>query len=623
MYTNRTATRRLISIIILLALCITLLSGCGRFPSIRDMLGSLFGNSSRNGMVSEGALGAEEFDMLMDELFAEYATSDSLTMNYNVADPERLGLRRPNPPTFGDAMTPESITQNARENQELSERLRDFSYSQLRTDQQIVYDILIRNIEISQIMSSNEDFAYYRGVFFPIAGMHVQMPVILAEFRFYTEQDIGIYLEMLEDIRRYFDENIAFERERARRGFFMTETNVDKVIAQSESFLENTEDNLLIAVFNDKIDGFAGLSDAQREQYKNRNRELVLGSVLPAYEALLSAMRELRGTGVNPGGLAALPGGREYAEAFLRFRTGSDMSPRQVETLIANWMERISRSLSEIFARNPSLAESFFSGTLGYIPADTPENYLYMLEAAISRDFPAKRPVEYTVREVHVSLQDFMSPAFYLIPALDNYDDNVIYINPRSEAESLDLFTLLAHEGYPGHLYQVVYYLQQSPHPIRTAFSHVGYVEGWATYAEMSAYFLAGLHEDEAALMMYSRLFDLLFLSRIDLGVNALGWDIDRVASYLRQFGIEDPEVAEDIFQTVIGYPLHYMPYTLGYLELVSLREEAESALRSDFDLLEFHRFILDFGPAPFPLINEHMQGWIRAQPSGAQRPAA
>ena len=602
---------RQISILILFSLCITLLFGC---------TGSKLERLIMEAIRTEGE---EQFDQLMDELFAEDVVSDSLTLNYVLADPGSFGIERLSPATFGETTTADTIRRSREENLELTDRLKRFRVDELRPDQRIVYDILTRNLELLEVLEGKEEYAYYLGVFYPTSGLHVQLPVLLAEFRFYSIDDIEAYLELLEDTWRYFAGQIEFERERARRGFFMSETNVDKVIGHCESFLENTEENLLILVFDDKIDGFEGLGDAQSLQYKEKNRELVLGNVLPAYDELLKVMRELRGQGAGPGGLYSFPDGKEYSQAYLQYRTGSDRRPAQVEALLIDWMRRVSMSITDMITRNPELGEGFIDGTLGQIHYAAPESYLIELEQAITRDFPAMRPVQYAVREVHESLQEFMSPAFYLIPALDDYNDNVIYINPGTEMDELGMFTTLAHEGYPGHLYQNVYYLQQSPHPVRTMINHLGYIEGWATYAEMTSYSYAGLSEDEAILMQSSRLFDLLFLSRIDLGVNALGWDIDRVASMLGQFGIEDPEVAEEVYQTVIGYPLHYMPYSLGYLEMMSLREEAMEALGYDFELIEFHRFILDIGPAPFSLIRTFMRDWIQERSPGALAPAA
>ena len=85
-------------------------------------------------------------------------------------------------------------------------------------------------------------------------------------------------------------------------------------------------------------------------------------------------------------------------------------------------------------------------------------------------------------------LQEYLSPAFYLTPAIDGYLDNVIYINPAEHYQGLELYTTLAHEGYPGHLYQSVYFQSLSPDPLRSILGTGGYTEGWATYVEMHSY---------------------------------------------------------------------------------------------------------------------------------------
>jgi len=291
--------------------------------------------------------------------------------------------------------------------------------------------------------------------------------------------------------------------------------------------------------------------------------------------------------------------------------------------LLAERMDWSLTRIRDILSRYPDIAEEFFSDALNNIPYETPEIYLDMLEKAMRQDFPAIEPVQYVVNEVHEILQEFLSPAFYLTPALDDYANNVIYINPSSLTDNLSMFTTLAHEGYPGHMYQTVYYLQQSPHPIRSAMSHKGYVEGWATYVEMQSYAFSVLDDDRAGLMRYSNFFDLLIYARIDLGVNALGWELEQVAAFLGNMGIEGRDTIESIYNVVAGDPLLYLPYCLGYLEILSLLDKSVKALKDDFDLMEFHRFFLDFGPAPFPIIRDHMQDWIETQSTNALRPAA
>lgn len=86
-----------------------------------------------------------------------------------------------------------------------------------------------------------------------------------------------------------------------------------------------------------------------------------------------------------------------------------------------------------------------------------------------------------------------MNPAFYMIPPVDVTDSNVIYLNNSQITDNLTLFTTLAHEGYPGHLYQQSAFSATKPDPLRQTMNFLGYVEGWATYAENMSYEWTGL----------------------------------------------------------------------------------------------------------------------------------
>lgn len=611
------AFQRFVSVALALLLCISILGSCDKSPLKTEE------SDDENSVDIAPFDNKAEFDKLLNELFIKYVTCDSITLNYSIADPGSFGIEKLDPPTFGEVTSADTIRKDIEENRELREKISSFVYEELREDQQIIYDMLMQDIAITEEYNSNEDYSYYLGVFYPISGIHIELPILMAEFNFYQDDDIDIYLGLLGDLRRFFDELIEFERERSRRGFFMSDANVDEVIAHCESFIEKPEENIMVVVFEDKIDLYEGLSDEQREQYKRRNRELFYSAVLPAYETLIEAMQALRGVGSNTGGLSSLPDGEAFSRIYLRLRSGSDIDPNRIESMLTDSMNDASATIGALINEYPNLLQGFSQGTLGNIRNASPEKYLIMLQKAIVNDFPEMDPVQYDVREVNESMQDFMSPAFYMIPALDHYKKNTIYINPSSNAKGLGLLTTLAHEGFPGHLYQTVYYLQHSPHPIRTVMSYTGYIEGWATYAEYRSYLYAGLDEPEATIMSCSNLFDLLFVTRIDLGVNVLGWGMDEAVSFCQQFGLYDLGVVDEIYQSLIGYPLQYMPYAVGYMEFTMMREKAEDTLRESFDATEFHRFILDFGPASFSLLNRHFQDWLAAQPRESLAPAA
>ena len=614
---SKNRASRLLCLLLMLALCFGMLAGCDEeqpqetesAPPTREII------------VVEVS-DEELFDILVDELFVKLMQSDSITMNYFLAQPSVYNVQ-PIPPNFGDVTSAETIERDRKENRELVERLNEIDPENLRPDQQITYEVLDRLMRLVELMDANDDFSYYIGEIHPTSGIQVQLPVLLAEYNIRAALDFETYIDLLGDTARYFRDLIEYERERSKRGFFMSVANVDEVIANCESFLENREDNLLIVVFEDRVDSFEGLSPETQEELKRLNRELVLEQVLVAYDMLVEAMKELRGKGANEGGLANLPDGEEFATAYMQYKTGSDRTLEEVSALFKEAMDSALATIVSILQSNPVLAERYQNGTLGVIADDTPENYLRMLEKRTAEDFPEMEPVRYVVNEVHESLQEYISPAFYLAPAFDDFYDNVIYINPAKIYDNLSLFTTLAHEGYPGHLYQNVYYLQQSPHFLRELLSNTGYSEGWATYVEMWSYDSAGLDEDEARLMQCSQIYNLLLYARSDLGVNGFGWGENEMAAFLRDAGITDSAVRVELLNSVTADPFAYLPYALGYLEILELKNEAQEALGAAFDLVEFHRFYLEIGAAPFTTIRAYMLDWIESQSAGTLAPAA
>ena len=567
-------------------------------------------NDTIDSSYSEPTIDELEFDLLLDELFIENVTSSSISLNFFIANPASFGIERMTT-TLGEVITPESIAQSNIESIELFERLRQFDYSKLRADQQVVFDILYRRMEIILAMGAHEDFSYYIGYIRPIVGIQVQLPVLLAEFNFRTEEDFDIYLELVADVERYFSEIIDFERERARRGFFMTAQNVDRVLEHIESFLEDRENHFMLTIFNDAVRDFDGLSAERREQLMADNYRLIMESFLPAYEYLASVMRELRGVGYHMGGLSTMPYGELFAQLHLQLRTDSDKTIAQMNRALEWRMNYVQRAFWNILFEYPELEAAFFAGTLDaymlyFASENTPQYFMNILADATARYFPPLYEVNYIIHEVHESMQAHMSPAFYMLPAFDSFIDNVIYINPRGLEEDLRLFTMLAHEGFPGHMYQTVFFLQQGLHPLRHFITGIGYVEGWATYVEMKSYSFAG-DDPIARLFQLSAEFDLLYISRIDLGVNALGWNINQVAEFMVG---SSRDVVQNIFHFVKGHPLLYLPYVIGYLEMLSLLEEAQYYLEDMFDIMEFHRFVLSFGPSPFSLLHEHLASW-------------
>jgi uncharacterized protein (DUF885 family) len=551
----------------------------------------------------EALAGEAAFDDFTAELFRHYAASDSLTLNYLLVHPEDYGIEKPEP-TFGEYGA-EAVGEELSYAEEQFEALKKFDYDTLSYEQLLTYDILY---EVFTDTDTSRDFLYFGDILSPTIGLQSQLPILFAEYHIYEKGDFDYYIALLEALPDYFGKIVDFEREKKAQGTFMAKVSAENVIKQIERFIETPETNLLIGIFDEKIDAFEGLTDEERAEYKDRNRAAVLNAVIPAYRTLADSLGELNANNERTGGLSAVTGGDAYYEFLVKESTGSEKSVDEIETMVDEAITESIEEIDGIYQSNPEAYEDSASPTY---PASEPGGMLDYLKDAIKKDFPPLDGDNYEVKYVDESLEEFSSPAFYLLPPIDDASHNVIYINNGGQGQGASLFPTLAHEGYPGHLYQTVYFRQLDRDPIRSVISFDGYMEGWATYVEHQAYALAGLDKDAAALLSANDLATLCIYAKVDIGVNARGWDREKVKQYLAKFGIEDDAAAGEIYDAMVAEPANYLKYTIGCLEFLELRSEAQEELGAEFNAQEFHKFILETGPASFGILGDKMQMWL------------
>ena len=242
------------------------------------------------------------------------------------------------------------------------------------------------------------------------------------------------------------------------------------------------------------------------------------------------------------------------------------------------------------------------------VELDDPYAVLNQLKEGIAEDFPASGELPFKVNYVPASMEEYMNPAYYILPPVDYLENNAIYINNKHSSDDIEQFVTLAHEGFPGHLYQTTYFYGKEPSPIRKLFGFSGYTEGWGTYAEIYAYRLAGLDEKMLRLNELNKTYTLALYCLTDIGINYEGWTFEDTQEFL---GV-DEETCREVYEMMVEEPALYLAYYGGYLEFVELRDKAEETLGDKFDLKEFHTFLLDIGPAQFEIIEERMEEWMK-----------
>ncbi|URW87804.1 DUF885 domain-containing protein [Blautia wexlerae] len=547
------------------------------------------------------------FQTFTEKLFRSEVCDNTLTLHYTLAHPEKKGIRKPEA-TLGTALSDPAKTTSLC--QEYEKELKSFAYSRLSEENRLTCDMLLLYFHTRASLGKNSALDEPLG---PGLGVQAQLPILLAEYTFRTKEDISDYLKLLSTVRPYFQSIIKLEKQKSQSGLFMSDTTLDRILKQCHSFVANPDSNYMDDIFAQKLKAFSNPAFSDKDQKKlcTYHHKLILTEVIPAYQELADSLESLRGTGKSSRGLAFFEGGREYYLYLLcKSQTGTYVPVGQIEKRLSAQLLSDYREISSLLEQNSSLIDRLnqCSGELTL----TPTQMLEKLPELMKKDFPELKDATYELRTVHPSMKKFLSPAFYLTPPVDTRTPNVIYINDSGRTSSLELFGTLAHEGFPGHLYQTVSFAENNPSDIRYLVTSSGYVEGWATYVESYGYeYAASLMNDPDSaknavrFAWLNRSMNLCIYSLIDIGIHYRGWDASRTAVFLKAFGINNASTVAEIYQYIVETPGNYLKYYWGYLNFLDLKTVCQKRLGDDFDLKEFHRRILDIGPVQFPVLEK------------------
>lgn len=540
----------------------------------------------------------EKFEDYTQALFCSEVSSNAVSLHYTLKDPEAYGIKDA-PAIFGTFSSDSTPVMAAAEN--MQQALLEFKYDDLEVQNRITYDIL--NYWLRSVKDSAE-FLLYEEPLGLVSGIQTQLPVIMSEYQFYQRDDVETYLELMRSVETYFDELIRFEEKKAEQGLFMPVYAAETVKDQCRAFLDMKEANYLYSTFVDRIMKMDELTEEQKNDYIEENARLMDEYIYPSYEKLEDAVERLSGMSENQKGLCYLPEGKEYYELTVRLSTGSDKSVRELEDMTRRQIVADLEDMESIVGAG-SAAEA--AAQAGEAVESEAGLILGKLEEGIKAAFPEYPETSLEVKYVPDALEEYMSPAFYMIPAIDNTEENVIYINQAHMEDDLTLFTTLAHEGYPGHLYQTVFYEGTDPDPVRNLFNFGGYVEGWATYAEMCSYYLTPLPKEQATLIQKNSSIILGLYALADMGIHYEGWSKMDAVSFFGNYGITDGDAVEQIYELIIGSPGNYLKYYIGYVEFLELKRQWMKKRGNDFSQKEFHEAVLTIGPAPFAVVEQYM----------------
>lgn len=597
--------KTVIFLTLVLILAVSLFCGCrGNFAGSAPGETGGYYVSDSGPSDSNAARCQERFSDFCLQVFCDEVSGNTLDLHYTLKHPEIWGISR-REPFLGSCSLTEMVSASG-DIRDTLEQLTSFDRELLTEDQKLVFDVFKDTLETSLLSEGME--LYYQPLS-PSIGTQAQLPVLLSEYSFDSLEDVEDYLGILSQMDSYYSQILEFENQKADAGLGPSDASIDGIVESCRSYLVDPEDNFLTETFQTRLDSLEGITDDKKAELSSRHIQIIQEHFIPAYQLLIDGMTALRGRGLHEEGLASYKDGKKYYEYLLKSGTGTSYTIPELKKALASRMEKDLEAISEIYLNNPD----FDPGASSFALTD-PTEILEDLKQQMRKDFPALPECSYEIKYVPGHLEDTLSPAFYLTAPLDDLDQNVIYINNGYSDSTEDLYTTLAHEGFPGHLYQTVYSRSHSSSPLLSILSNSGANEGWATYVENYACTLNnGLSEEAGIYRACMRSFSLCLHGLLDIGINYDGWSREQAGAFITTYFEAGDDVVEELWQTMIDNPTNYLEYCNGYVELMEMREMAEAELGPSFSAMEFHRFLLDLGPVPYSVTREYFARWLDA----------
>lgn len=533
-----------------------------------------------------------DLDDLMQSEFRDTLEQDYTTAHYRIKNYSDYGIEKPEV-TFGhiDDAYFQKLEDDAKN---VLEALEKIDVSALSSSQQQDYYMMKHCYEDQLSTSCDRNYTW---LFTPGSNLIQNISTNMIEFPFYTHDDFYDYVTLLKSATEYLEEALTLTRTQAENGYFMNKESLQETLDTIDSYIQK-EENPMVTEFEKKADASTFLTDGEKVDLKTQVQEYVQNEFLPECQKVYTTLQSLQDHCIQ-GSEYSLKDGKTYYEESLKDISGTTDSLQEELDDLTDFLKD---SLKEMFA-----SSSYSDGIIQH--SDPEEILTYLKEHMGTEGFEDIGDYTYTLDSVDPSVVSSGTVAYYVLPNLDDWQNNVIKINESNVSDSMDLYTTLAHEGIPGHLYQNVYYLRTNPQPLRSLLSTLSYSEGWAMYAELQALDMGVLTEEEATYQKAYTKVNYALIGAISLGVNGKGWEEEDVRDFMESLNL-NADSADSYYNLALTYPDDYIPYAYGMMRMCTLEQEARNSLGNRFREEEFHKVILEDGPRYFDEIEKQVDAY-------------
>ena len=503
-----------------------------------------------------------------------------------------------------------------KENKELNEKsakaFKEFDRDTLSDEQKETYDIYSYMLDYTTEMNDSK-FDYMSMPLESMTGMHTQLPTLFSDWTLRNEQDVKDVITLMKSVRPYMDSILAYTKKQEEKGTLMLD--IKSVKEYCEKVVKEDVNSSVLTGLNESIDNLK-LGDDKTKQYKAELKKAFQEYFLPAYSDIIKTMKELDSSKNNTLGLSHMKNGKEYYELLFKQATGTDKSIEDIKKELNSKSRSSLLAVQSVISKNKNLYDEYVNGKIKTKYKDF-ESMLKDLDKDIKDDFPSVGTLNYRIRPIGEDLASGGVAAYFNIPALDGTTPKQIRVNMMEDAldvQSLETFSTVAHEGIPGHMYQIAYAYKNVKDPWRNSMaSFLGYTEGYATYTELYALkYLDGVSADAVKLQQNMVVYQDCLIALADIGIHYEGWTKEDLSNFLEENGLGVSDVS-DFYNQLQANPTAFLSYYVGYVQIANLKKDAQEELKDKFNDRDFHEAILKSGAAPFHVVEENVKDYIES----------
>lgn len=553
----------------------------------------------------------KDFDKFINEEFVNEMEDSYTNSHILLEQPENFSVDTSKAEIVIDNDVSQEVFDDYYENASKSvKKLEEFDRDKLTDSQKDIYDIYKYKLN-NNIDKYDSKYSYMSMPLESMSGMHTQLPILFADWELRNEQDVQDIITVMKSVPNYMNSIIEYTKQQEEKGTLMID--IDNVKEYCQKVVDEDINSSVLTGLYESIDSL-NLGDEKTQQYKDELKITFQEYFIPSYNNMIKTMNELDTSKNNELGLSHLKNGKNYYEVLFKEAIGTDKSIKEIKKELNDKAKSALLKSQGLLMSDEQLYNDYINENIKTNYTDF-ETMLSDLNESYTDDFPSVDELQYNIKPIAEDLASGGIAAYFNIPPLDNSAPNKIRVNMLKDAldiQSLDTFSTLAHEGIPGHMYQISYAYQNLDAPLlKSTDGYLGYTEGYATYVELySLKYLEDVSSKAVEIYQNMKVYQNCIVALSDIGINYEGWTKEETANFMQTHLLEMTSI-DEYYNQIRCNPTAFLSYYVGYLQHANLKEEAEDTLKSKFDDKEFHEAILKSGPAPFSVVEKNVNEYI------------